>query len=139
MRQLLLFICLIPCIISCTDSDDCQGFKLDQEFEMAINETIENCPENITATLSEIQDSRCPMGGECIWEGMIVIQGEMTIKGKTYALQLSNNQQASGFPPEFSASKYTVKLIDAIPYSDLHKTQNPEDKRAILVISKRST
>jgi len=70
---------------------------------------------------------------------MIVIKGQLNIDGKNIDLQLSNNENASGFPNQFSSSGYTVKLIDAIPLPDLNNPQKPEDKRAIFVISKRST
>lgn len=112
---------------------------LGKEFEIAINETLQNCPKNISITLLDIQDCRCPAGAQCIWAGMIVIDAALTIDGKELGLQLSTNENASGFPQEFSTSEYTAKLIDATPYPDVNNPHKSEDKRAILVISKRST
>ncbi len=139
MRNLLILFLSLSLFFSCDDKNDCEGFDLGKEFEIAINETLENCPKNISITLLDVQDSRCPAGAVCIWEGMIVINAEMNIDGKDLDLQLSTNENASRFPQEFSTSEYTVKLIDAIPYPNINDPQNPEDKRAILVISKRST
>lgn len=139
MRNLLLLFLSALLLISCDDATDCDGFRLGKEFEIALDETLQNCPKNIAFTLLDIQDSRCPAGALCIWAGMIVIEGQLTVDGKELDLQLSTNENASGFPDQFSTSGYTVKLIDAVPYSDLNNPHNPEDKRAILVISKRST
>jgi hypothetical protein len=70
---------------------------------------------------------------------MIVIDAALNIDGKEIDVQLSTNENASGFPQEFSTSDYTVKLIDSVPYPDLNNPHKPEDKRAILIITKRST
>ncbi len=139
MRPLLILFMPVFLLFSCDGENDCDGFNLGKEFEIAINETLQNCPKNVFITLLEIQDSRCPAGGECIWAGMIVIDATLTIDGKDQDLQLSTNENVSGFPAEFSTSEYTVKLIDAVPYPDVNNSHKPEDKRAILVISKRST
>ncbi|TXE14058.1 hypothetical protein [Algoriphagus aquimarinus] len=139
MRNLLILFLSMSLFYSCDDKNDCEGFDVGKEFEIAINETLENCPKNISITLLDIQDSRCPTGAVCIWEGMIVVEAQLKIEGKDIDLQLSTNKNASGFADEFSTSEYTVKLIDAIPYSDLNNPHKTEDKRAILVISKRST
>lgn len=139
MRKLLILVLSVSLLFSCDDKNECEGFNLGKEFEIAINETLQNCPKNISITLLEIQDSRCPAGAQCIWAGMIVITAQLTVDGKDIELQLSTNENVSGFSNQFSTSDYTVKLIDAIPYSDLNNPHKPADKRAILVVSKRST
>ncbi len=139
MRNILYLFLSASLLFSCDAATDCEGFDLGKEFEIAIDETLQNCPKNISITLLEIQDSRCPAGAQCIWAGMIVIEGQLTVDGKDIELQLSTNENVSGFPDQFSTSDYTVKLIDAIPYSDLNNPHKPEDKRAILLVSKSST
>ncbi|MBN7802799.1 hypothetical protein J0A67_18115 [Algoriphagus aestuariicola] len=104
-----------------------------------MNEALENCPENISITISEIQDSRCPSDGNCIWAGMIMVDGELRVDGTVYDLQLSNIPQASGFQEEFSTSEYTIKLIDPIPFPNFSNLGKAADKRVILIVSKRST
>ena len=138
MRKLLILVLSVSLLFSC-DDNDCKGFDLGKEFEIAIDETIQNCPKNITITLLKIQDSRCPAGAQCIWQGMIMIEGMLTIEGKNYQLKLSTEESFSGYLVQFSTEEYTVKLIDAVPFPDLSSPHKPEDKRAILVISKRST
>ena len=139
MRNLLILFLSVSILFSCDDKNDCGGFDVGKEFEIGINETSRNCPKNISITLIDIQDSRCPDGAQCIWAGMIVVEAAVTIDGKDLDLQLSNNENASGFPDEFSTSEYTVKLIDSIPYPDINNPSKPEDKRAVLIVSKRST
>lgn len=138
MRNLLILFLPVSILYSCDDKNDCGGFDVGKEFEIGINERLQNCPKNISFTLLDIQDSRCPDGAVCIWAGMIVVEAAMTIDGKDLDLQLSNNKNASGFPEEFSTSEYTIKLIDSIPYPDVNNPSKPEDKRAIFIVSKRS-
>lgn len=139
MRKVLILLFSVSLLFSCDDNNDCEGFNLGKEFEIAINETLQNCPKNISFTLLDIQDSRCPADGQCIWQGMIVIDATLTIDGKDQQLQLSTNENVSGFPAEFFTSEYSVKLIDAVPYPDFSSPHKPEDKKAILIVSKRST
>jgi hypothetical protein len=70
---------------------------------------------------------------------MIVIEGQLSIDGDEFELKLSTNQNASGFPEEFSTEDYTVKLIDLLPYPDTSKPDQTAEQRAILSVSKRST
>lgn len=138
MRKVLILLFSVSLLFSC-DDNDCEGFNLGKEFEIAINEKLQNCPKNISFTLLGIQDSRCPADGQCIWQGMIVIDAMLTIDGKDQQMQLSTNENVSGFPAEFTTSEYSVKLIDAVPYPDFSSPHKPEDKKAILIVSKRST
>ncbi|UZD20995.1 hypothetical protein PBT90_15595 [Algoriphagus halophytocola] len=139
IRILTLALLVTGLLISCDDPTDCNGFRLGQEFEIPMDEPISNCPENISITLFEIQDSRCPIGAQCIWSGMISISGELTINGKEYDLNLSSYETVSGFPESFSTTDYTVKLVDAVPFPDITKTTKEGEKRAILLITRRST
>jgi hypothetical protein len=70
---------------------------------------------------------------------MIVVEGQLKIDGQDFKLQLSTNQNASGFPQEFSTGDYTAKLIDVLPYPDNSQSNQVKDQRVILLISKRST
>ena len=139
MRKVLILLLSLSILFSCNDSNDCEGFDVGKEFEISVNETLQNCPKNISVTLLDIQDSRCPAGGVCIWQGMILIDDRLSIEGKDYELKLSTEESVSRFPAEFSTSEFTVKLIDAVPYPEVNNPQEPEDKRAILIVSKRST
>ncbi|WP_339868536.1 hypothetical protein [uncultured Algoriphagus sp.] len=138
MRKLLILVLSVSLLFSC-DDNDCKGFDLGKEFEIAIDETIQNCPKNITITLLKIQDSRCPAGAQCIWQGMILIEGMLTIDGKDYPLKLSTEESFSEYPVQFSNEDYIVRLVDAFPYPDIGDSSSPEDKRAILIVSNRST
>ena len=139
MRSLLIVFLVFIFLLSCGEKESCDGFTLAKEFEIARNETLENCPKNISVTLLEIQDSRCPADVVCIWSGMIVIEGQLRIDGDEYDLKLSANENASGIPEVFSTEDYTVKLVDVLPYPDTSKHHQSADQRAILVISKRSS
>lgn len=62
MRNLLYLFLFSSLFFSCDDNNDCDGFDLGKEFEIAIDETLQNCPKNISFTLLNVQDSRCPNG-----------------------------------------------------------------------------
>jgi hypothetical protein len=137
MRHLLIFVLSASFLKTC--EDDCRGFKMGAAFEIAANTALENCHHQITVTIQDIQDSRCPTDMVCIWAGMIVVEGQLQVGGQEYDLRLSNNRNASGFPEDFSMNEYTIKLIDVIPYPKSSGSQPVGGQSAILLISKRST
>lgn len=139
MRNVLNLIFCSSLFYSCDFTTDCAGFDLGNEFEIALDETLQNCPNNISITLQAIQDSRCPTGGVCIWEGMIVMEATLQIDNHSHEIQLSTNERVSGSPFQIAIEGYTVKLIDAIPFPDVNDTSKPKNKQAILIISKRSS
>lgn len=139
MRILLLLFTVSILLSSCAETEDCTGFKLNQEFEIALNKTVRNCSENVSFTLLDIQDSRCPIAATCVWEGMIVLKGTFVINGASREIQLSNNPEVSSFPSQFSTSEYSIKLVDVVPFPNIDKVYDTKDQRAILIISERST
>ena len=68
MKYLVCAI-LAVCFLAC-DSDDPTGPGLDDEFTIRYGHSVTLARENLAITFkSVLEDSRCPTGAECVWEG----------------------------------------------------------------------
>ena len=109
---------------------------LDTPFTLAPSQSIEvNTPDGSGLTIAFISvenDSRCPIGAQCVWAGEATVQ--LTISSATMTEQnvsLKTNNQ----PVEFNG--YLITLIDLSPVPTMDVETDPNDYRATLSVSKR--
>lgn len=86
-----------------------------------------------------IQESRCPNGAECFWEGVAEVQ--FTVEGivaNTVNIKLGTLTVASnGFAPnELDTLGYHFKLINLSPYPAIGHELHEGEYQATLVVSK---
>lgn len=82
--------------------------------------------------ITEVNDSRCPEGAQCIWAGEVYIKGEWIENSDTtdveiHSLLSSQQKQPDGF---------TMQIQDAKPYPKLNSDSNPEDLTITFLITK---
>jgi hypothetical protein len=109
-------------LFACDKKDDNnpKSIQLGEAFTLKINETAELDSDGMKITLLDItEDSRCPTGVSCIWEGRVVAEfkvekdGEMLIKSATDNPQdLSDGTISNGF----EAFGHTVTMEEVTPY-----------------------
>lgn len=109
-------------------------FTLGQESTFRLNELSTSSDGKYTLLITEIQDSRCPEGVQCIWQGEVVVKGEWTATGDKSAFEVHSvvkeqNQQPEGF---------TIKITDARPYPVYGRENNPENLIVTLLIQKNN-
>lgn len=85
-----------------------------------------------TFRITEVYDSRCPEGAQCIWAGEVSIKGEWienkdTSDVEIHSLLTDRQKQPEGF---------TIQIQDAKPYPKLNSGSNPEDLTITLLITK---
>ncbi|MBI2473435.1 hypothetical protein HYV70_02695 [Candidatus Uhrbacteria bacterium] len=109
---------------------------LDTPFTLAPSQSIEvNTPENseLTMTFASVEnDSRCPIGAQCVWTGEATVQLTISSAAMTeQSISLKTNNQ----PVEFNG--YLITLIDLSPVPIMDAETDPNDYRATLSVSKR--
>lgn len=90
--------------------------KANENFQLKINQTAYLQSENLKITLLNVQDSRCPSGVVCLWEGV----------ARTWVNILQDNQNLGNFnltSRNFQSGlgvlqfkNYALKLVDVEPY-----------------------
>ena len=89
--------------------------KIEEITEIKLCETAYNPQYNLQLRIENINDSRCPTGMRCVWEGTASIQFHLTTGGEEHSFTLDTHQgQAFKRDTVIEGMKY--QLIDVLPY-----------------------
>ena len=83
--------------------------------------------------ITEVNDSRCPEGAECVWAGEVYLKGKWIENNDTtdfelHSVLIDQQKQPEGF---------TIQIQDAKPYPKLNTESKPEDLAITLLIDKK--
>jgi hypothetical protein len=112
---------------------------LDGAFELKHNQTALMESENLSIKFTDVpEDSRCPVGVECIWQGQAGIDLEITKQNEDpERIQLTSN---SGEPQlaEKSMGPYNIKLVKVEPAKTTDRVLKLSDYKITLTISRNT-
>jgi hypothetical protein len=84
-----------------------------------------------------LNDSRCPEGGICVWEGNAKIKLRISLNGiGEHSIELNTNQS---FPIDTTINHINISLISLTPYPDISMSIVPKDYIAKLSIANLAT
>jgi len=109
-------------------------FKIGQESTFRYRQLYTSTDGQSTLKLNTINDSRCPAGVKCGWQGEITLYGEWTTNQtksafEVHSLVKSMDQQPNGF---------TIQIVDATPYPVFGANNSPADMVFTLLIQKNN-
>ncbi|MEN8157322.1 MAG: hypothetical protein ABFS10_10235, partial [Bacteroidota bacterium] len=82
---------------------------------------------------SVVNDSRCPIGAVCCWEGNAEVKLDLTITGQgKHDIRLNTH---SNFPSDTTIGHLNISLVKVTPYPDLDREIKPEDYRVKLSVT----
>ena len=134
MTQTLVFLALIAAACSSDSPAGPDEPTLGKPFDVGAGETAVLASEGLRIVFREVKnDSRCPVGDTCFWEGdaEVVLHVETTPEDRA-EIGLHTN---SRFPTSVSFQKYRVVLQDLRPLAKSGKPVARKDYRATLVVS----
>jgi hypothetical protein len=134
MTKTLLFLALIAAACSSDSPAGPDEPTLGKPFDVRANETAVLASEGLRITFQKVRnDSRCPEGVSCVWEGdaEVVLQVETAPEDRA-EMGLHTNHR---FPSAASFLKYRVVLQELRPLANASKPVAPEDYVATLVVS----
>jgi len=100
---------------------------------VAYGDTLRNEQLNMWITFDELlQDSRCPIGVWCFWEGNAELSFLVFDSRKVHELVLNSNPS---FPTSADIEKYKIHLINVTPYPHIDSLYTPYDYRAQILIT----
>ncbi len=113
------------------------GVKADpgQEFSLSIGQTATIEGENLHIRFEEVvEDSRCPTGATCVWEGRVSLTVEITENGSPYRMVLIQPGLTDQYTREtYQGYQLTFKVE---PYPEVDQEIAPSDYRLLLTVSK---
>jgi len=111
---------------------------LGQEFSLAVGQGALITGEGLGIKFVEVlEDSRCPKGATCIWEGKVDVIIELTDGGSSYQMTLSQ----PGLSDQYSSETYKGYKFsfNVNPYPEADKQISPDEYRLSLIISDGGT
>lgn len=87
---------------------------------------------------SLIEDSRCPEGAVCFWEGRAVVKVRFISEGEEHQFNMAiPDFRNADFPNDTTINGYQIIFKDLIPRPTVKNTNNNHTKRAIFFIRKQ--
>lgn len=109
-----LFILLVLLLPAC---------KKDLTFSGLLTVNPEDCvqrksgSESLSICLDAIvQDSRCPINANCVWQGVAVAQFTFSLNGKKHQLELATNNVMPGTRTDTIIQQYHISFKNLHPY-----------------------
>lgn len=86
---------------------------------------------------SLIQDSRCPIGAECIWQGTVQIKITFHEENQTYPIKMELGKfPFPGYTNDTTINGYRIIFLDLKPHPDINKpAPTPSEIEAFFNIS----
>lgn len=135
IKRLLSFLACIS-LLSCSDSlTNYHEVSLDEEFSLGVGESAIFTKHGVVIKFESVNDdSRCPIGAICVWEGNATVVLELkNSNGDT----LTSNLNTSLEPRVVEFSDLTIELKNLVPYPKLDETINPNDYVARLLVKNK--
>ncbi len=132
-----LHICLLGLALMAMQCEEqLPSFELQKPFSLQVGEQkmAIGTPDMIVHFTQVTQDSRCPKGVNCIWEGEAIAElviGKMGVDTLALTYQPGREKASVG-----RASGYSFRLLEVNPYPEKGNTIEKEAYQIVLEIKK---
>jgi hypothetical protein len=132
----LVFL-LVAILASCAqDPIISRKVSLNEQFTIKAGQQVAIKSEKLSVQFSSVQnESRCPTGVQCVWEGNAAISIEVSKKRKKAEQAILNTNTAIQ-PNELAYKKYRIKLLGLNPYPRIDEKIEPKDYEAVMIVTK---
>jgi len=130
LKYVLVLLLLAGMGCEKTILDSTITFGKDTSFR--INQLYTSTNGQYTLIITEIADSRCPIGAECFWSGEVNLKGEWTVNNNKSTFDI----QSVGKLLDIQPAGYFIQIIDVKPYPDLAVDAKSAEKVVTLLIQR---
>lgn len=127
----LLTILFLLTTVSCEEVVTDKTFPIGREFSLRMDELYASSNGQYTIKITNINDSRCPQGVQCVWEGEVILKGEWTDNKDKSTFEVHSVVKGQDKQPE----GFIIEIIDVRPYPKFGTDNEPEDLVVTLLIS----
>jgi hypothetical protein len=131
MKTLFVILTFIVCCgFACNHEDDCVSFRIGEET--IFMHGVEYCSNDLAFRfqIADIQESRCPEGLICVWQGEVTVKLEVEAAIDYEVILKSHNQ------PVDTVGNYKFSLIEVTPYPKYKQPVELSDYRVTLKIER---
>jgi hypothetical protein len=132
----LVFL-LVAILASCAqDPIISRKVLLNEQFIVKAGQQVVIKGEKLSVQFSSVQnESRCPTGVQCVWEGNAAISIQVSKKRKKPVQAILNTNTAIQ-PNELAYNKYRIKLLGLNPYPRIDEKIEAKDYEAAMIVTK---
>lgn len=123
------------CNIYVSDYTKCEDSDFIDTIELKYGKCITTFGQATLCFDSLINDSRCPEGAICCWEGNAEIRMKLSIIGIGYQFAELNTNV---LPTDTTIDHLNIALISLTPYPSINKTIKPQDYKVKLSVANLS-
>jgi hypothetical protein len=111
---------------------------LNTQFQLKYGQNAQIRTERLEVNFIEVtEDSRCPSDVACIWQGQVTVGLNLTKNGKNFGkLNLTLSPDGNNLAMQ-SFDRYTVKLMQVLPYPKSDQKTRIADYSVTLVVSRK--
>ena len=109
-------------LFSCDEDRAINVLKIGEITEIKLDETVDNPQYGLSLQVKNINDSRCPNGVMCFWEGNASVEFNLTTKSEKYNFTLDTHYHPM-FVNDTVIEGVKYQLINVLPYPDINKEQ----------------
>ena len=129
MKNVIVCIVLVFFTLGCESSTGPAGIKLGEQFQLQYRQSVHLQQTGLTITFRSVHDdSRCPQGVMCFWQGNAGVIVELS--GARVPLNTAIE------PREAVYSNYTIQLIAVAPLPKAGTNLDPKDYIITLIVTK---
>ena len=130
----LIIVTLLMLLPACSNKSSKLEVLLGQNIDLALNQRVSVTGESMEIKfLRVINDSRCPKGATCVWEGEANAEIEINYENSTNRLVLTQRGSDTSLT---DFNNYEISY-DLRPYPELGKTIDNQDYRLWLKVNER--
>ena len=131
IKYLLVFFLFAG--MGCEEAIIDQGFTIGKEVSFQVNQLYTSADGQYTLKITEVSDSRCPEGVQCIWQGEVTVKGDWTENNNKSSFEIHSVMSTQTIQP----TGYTIQIVDAKPYPKYGTESKPENLVVTLLIQKK--
>jgi hypothetical protein len=132
--HLLISLCVVLAACGCSQLTDIRA-HLNEEFCLSTGQRASITGEDLAISFEEVtEDSRCPTGVTCVWEGRVSCVVELTHGGSSQRITLTEPGLTSEYTRQ-DCEEYELAL-NVTPYPEAGKKMADDTYRLHLMISR---
>src|SRR5690606_8888623 len=112
----LISAAVFGCSRNDTTSADPYDLKIHKSRIIDSNNCLNIVDKGYELCVNSISDSRCPSGGECIWEGDAVVKFSLLSNAETKTFSLHTHEK---FRQDTLINDLNIELMEVYPYPKL--------------------
>ena len=128
-----LFVFLLFAGMGCEETILEQGFTIGKEASFQVNQLYTSASGQYTLKITQVSDSRCAEGVQCVWQGEVTVKGEWTENTNKSTFEIHSVVSTQTKQPD----GYTIQIVDAKPYPKYGTESKPEDLIVTLLVQKK--